>query len=75
MKFIKWLENTYKGSDTPEEDLLNDIECDKNFPASNSKKVILQHLENNHACSGCIRTFIRAWYEYKAETELEELGY
>lgn len=75
MKFTKWLKNTYKGSNTPEEDLLNDIESDKEFPKLNSKMAILQHLENSHACSNCIRTFIRAWYEYKAENELEKMGY
>lgn len=75
MTYRQWLKNTYKGSDTPQEDLLNDIEGDSDFPECNSKKKILNHFEMNHACGDCIRIFIRTWYEYKAETEIERLGY
>ncbi|HRX13937.1 MAG TPA: YozE family protein [Eubacteriales bacterium] len=73
MKFITWL-NKYKGTETPQADLLADIERDESFPKTNSKNKILNHLSFKNACSDCIRTFIISWHEYKSDLELEKMN-
>ena len=65
MTFIEWI-SRHDGKDTPLGDFAYDITRDKGFPTTNSRKDILEHLQNVHACGEAIQTFKTAWNSYQA---------
>lgn len=50
--------------DLPIVDLAKDIKSDSNFPETNDKEVILNHLIDKNASSAAIETFNDAWDYY-----------
>lgn len=65
MKFKKWIIE-FIDVNLPIGDLARDISSDKNFPAVNSYKVILSHLESERASDSAIQTFESVWKFYEA---------
>lgn len=67
MTFKEWIMR-HKGKDTPLGDLAYDIARDRNFPDSNTKEAILDHLTSYtvNACPEAIDAFKSAWNSYRA---------
>lgn len=71
MSFYTFMMRKYKGTNTPEGDLANDMELDRDsFPRNctgkfeGRHKLIREHLEACDACSDCLDVFERYWKEY-----------
>ena len=66
MTFKTWIKQ-FQGEDTPIGDLADDIQRDKNFPATRDFKKMTSYLINHNACEDCIREFAGAYIEYMTE--------
>ncbi len=64
MTFVDWL-SRHVNRDTPLGDLARDVSRDKEFPMSNSKEDIRNHLHRKNACQDAISTFNQAWASYQ----------
>lgn len=64
MTFNEWLSRHIK-RDSPLGDLARDVSSDKEFPTSNSKEEIINHLHRLNACSDAVSTFKQAWKSYQ----------
>jgi len=65
MKSYKMWIKQFRQEETPRGDIAREIKDDKNFPATTSKKKIINYLERLTACDGAIRTFHETYLEYK----------
>lgn len=63
MTFKTWIKQ-FQGENTPIGDLADDIQRDKNFPATSDFEKMTTYLINHNACDDCIREFAGAYIEY-----------
>lgn len=63
MTFKTWIKQ-FKGENSPLGDLADDIQRDKNFPATRDFEKMVNYLINHNACDDCIREFAGAYIEY-----------
>lgn len=63
MTFKTWIKQ-FQGENTPIGDLADDIQRDKNFPATRDFEKMTTYLINHNACDDCIREFAEAYIEY-----------
>lgn len=71
MNFYNFMMKNYKDAKEPKGDLARDMYGDRDsFPRNGKgkfegwRKVILNYLERNGACTECLDTFEEAWEEY-----------
>ena len=69
-KFTTWIKN-FKDAHSPFGDLARDINEDKNFPKSNSFKVLHSYLEGTYAEDA----FLLAWEHYKSKIDTQQYHY
>lgn len=66
MTFYQYCLQTYKGTDTPGEDILNDMQRDPGFPRkASTRREVMKYIKTKGACSDCIRAFLEALTEYE----------
>ncbi|BED92913.1 MAG: sterile alpha motif-like domain-containing protein [Candidatus Paraimprobicoccus trichonymphae] len=66
MSFYKWLIKNYKGSGCPKGDLADDAVRDSEFSKNSSSfKQILNYLNSQGDCYGCISAFEEAFNEFE----------
>jgi len=67
MTFYEYCLRTYKGTDTPGEDILNDMQRDPGFPRkASTRRTVMNYIDKKGACSDCVRAFSEALTEYEA---------
>ena len=71
MTFYRFMMRNYRGTDTPEGDLANDMMRDRErFPKNGTgkfdgwHKLIREHLVSAGACADCLAVFESCWEEY-----------
>ncbi len=63
--FYQYMKKNHAHEDSPGNDLLRDIERDKQFPRMETARwKILMHLKKANACDSCLETFEDCWLEY-----------
>ena len=71
MTFYRYMMRNHRGTDTPEGDLANDMERDRErFPKNGKGKfdgwhrLIREHLVKSGACAECLSVFENCWEDY-----------
>ena len=76
MTFFEYMMRFVK-KDSPSGDLARDMNRDKDFPMSNDRDEIMNHLRSKGACYDCLNTFDRCYrlYELYERKHSEEAGH
>lgn len=68
MNFYRWMMKKHLKTKVPMGDLACDMKGDKAFPRKGNQEEILEYLESQNACFGCMTAFGEAWAEYERES-------
>lgn len=67
MNFYRWMMKKHLKTKAPMGDLARDMKGDKEFPRNGNQEEILEYLESQNACLGCMTACREAWAEYERE--------